>query len=245
MPISYVQSNTSFYAASGSGGDLPCAYDISNTIGNIGIAWLTADKGAGPSGCTDSQGNTWRSFGGYFTNSGYATLFVCTKLKGGTNTVTVHGVVASTSPSIGPELTVLELAPPCGGIAGIQALRGGLALNGVLGGFGGISPLTFQGFLGNSAGQYFNNLLVFLNMPSYAPNGTLYSWAIVGSEGTSALLTSWEDTGTLQVGVVGLSITENDPYNYITFGYSPSSPAPSTSGGSATIMLGLLINTLS
>ena len=78
MPgVSYVQSAVAYYGVAGrSGGSLPCAFGTPNAERGIGIAWITADSGAGPATCTDTQGNVWYEFPGYFTNSGFSTLYV-------------------------------------------------------------------------------------------------------------------------------------------------------------------------
>ena len=243
MPgITFVQANVAYYGVAGSGGALPCAYGSPNVAGNIGIAWVTADAGAGPASCTDTKGNTWYGLRGYFTNSGFSTGFVCPNLKAGANTVTVGGLVAGTGGSQAPVLTVLEYAPPGSGQVGIQALQGGLGVNGVQGWIYG-PVLTFETLFAASSGPYYSTLIVFLSTTEADVSATARTWSIgsvPAGAGVSAVRIQYEDSGTLETGAVADCTVENLPENFITFAFTPTTPALN---GESVALIGLLFNT--
>ena len=236
--VTPVQDAVAYYGSSGSGGSLPCTYTSPNVSGNIGIAWLTADKGAGPSGISDTQGNSWLPFQGTFTEEGYSTLWVCPTLKPGANTVTVTGLVAGTSPSIAPVLTLLELAPPASGWVGIQGIKGPLEIN--LSG----PPLTFEALFSSTQTPYTATLLAFIKTTTAGDAVGAKSWSIATPGGSlaSGVIVTYTDTGLSITGAAAYCTVGNSAENEITFSYSPSSPAlPS----GATFLIGILFNSSS
>lgn len=247
-PPACVQSNVAYYGVAGSGGNLPCDFDEPNTQGNIGIGWVTADKGFGPSGIADENTNTWKSLQGYFTNVGYSTLFVCPSLKPGANVATVSGLVGGTPPSQAPVLTLLEYSPAtllnaAAGIVltGIQALQAALNGNGELGFvFGPV--LTMQGYFGASGATWYSTLLLFINTTSADATATARTWSVGAVPGyalDSGVRAHYEDTGTLETGaVLDCTIGSPDFSNSIKAAYAPGSPGL---GNSSTVAIGLLL----
>jgi hypothetical protein len=257
MPgLTWVQSNVAYYGVSGSGGNLPCAFGSANAERNIGIAWITADSGAGPATCTDTNGNVWYEFPGYFTNSGFSTLYVCPYLKAGPNTVTIGGLVPPSAPGAqSPVLTILEYAvqgcAPCG--VGFQALQAALACNGVLGTWYQGSVLTMESLYSASGGVWYHTLLAFINTTPADGSGIARTWQVnyfpayyVGP--VPSVREHYEDTGTLETGAVADS-TVPYPYakNFITFVPTPAPPPPAPWPGPNTqlftAVIGLLIST--
>lgn len=241
--VTPVQSAAAYYGSAGSGGNLPCSYGSPNTANNIGVAWLTADTGSGPSGISDTQGNTWFYFQGTFTNGGYTTFWVCPNLKAGANTVTVGGVVAGTAPSTAPVLVLLELAPPASGLVGIQAIKGPLGINN--GGiYGDGPPLTFEALFSSTQSPYYSTLLAFIKTAQGGDGVGAKSWSITTPGGSlaSGVIITYTDTGLGITGAVAYCTVENSAENQITFSYSPSTPALP---GDGTILIGLLFNSSS
>jgi hypothetical protein len=252
MPVTYANnSGVAYYGVAGSGGSLPCAFTHPNSDSNIGIAWITADEGYGPAGCTDSNGNIWRGFPGYFTNFGFSTLYVCTNLKAGANTVTVDGLVSpSRMGSQAPVLTVLEYATG-GGVAGIQALQAALAVNGILGSWYQGSVLTLDALYSRSSGSWNTTLIAFINTTLSDTSGVSRTWSIgsVPAYATgSGVRSQYEDTGTLETGAVAdCTIPSPNERVFITFTPTPTPPPPSPWPGPNTqlytAVIGLLVTT--
>jgi len=241
--VTPVQSAAAYYGSAGSGGNLPCSYGSPNTANNIGVAWVTADKGAGPSGLSDTQGNTWFYFQGTFTNGGYTTFWVCPNLKAGANTVTVSGVVGGTAPSTAPVLVLLELAPPASGLVGIQAIKGPLGINN--GGiYGDGPPLTFEALFSSTQSPYYSTLLAFIKTAQGGDGVGAKSWSITTPGGSlaSGVIITYTDTGLGITGAVAYCTVENSAENQVTFSYSPSTPALP---GDGAILIGLLFNSSS
>ena len=256
MPgVTFVQANVAYYAVAGAALALPCAFPSNNTARNIGIAWITADTGSGPSGCTDTNGNVWYGLPGYFSNFGYSTLFVCPSLKPGPNTVTVTGLVAPIGGSQAPVLTILEYAPagcfPCN--IGFQVLQAALACNGVEGTFYQGSALTMESMYNASGGVWYSTLLAFINTTSSDSSGIARTWSValypsyyVGV--LPAVRIQYEDTGTLETGAV-TDCTVGYPHalNFIEFQASPTptppAPYPGPNNQLYTAVIGLLIST--
>jgi hypothetical protein len=250
-----VQANVAYYGVAGAANALACAFTNPNVSKNIGIAWITSDTGAGPSGCTDTLGNIWYALPGYFSNGGYSTLFVCPSLNPGVNTVTVAGLVPPISPRQSPVLTIMEYQPqgcyPCN--IGFQVLQAALACNGInLSWYDG-PVLTMQSMYSASGGVWYSTLIAFINTTSADASGIARTWSLAGFPGYYAgilpgVRVQYEDTGSLETGAVA-DCTIPYPYalNYIEFEASPT-PAPtpiypSPNASIATAMIGLLVST--
>ena len=262
MPgVTYVQSVVAYVAGTGSL-TLSCTFGLPNTERNIGIAWITADEGAGPSGCTDTNGNVWYDLPGYFTNFGYSKLYVCPSLKAGSNTVTITGLVPTAIPgSQAPVLTILEYktqgCAPCQ--VGFQILQAALACNGIFGTFYWGSVLTMESRYNASGGTWYSTLLAFINTTSADTSGIARVWSVPNFPPGSGFPTyyvgpvpdireTYEDTGTLETGAVADStIGYPNDKNYITFLPTPAPLPPVYPGSNSqlyTVVIGLLISTL-
>ena len=236
MPVTYANNHgIAYYGISGSGGSLPCAYDSANVAGNIGMAWLTANEGAGPSGLTDTYSNVWYPFAGYFTNFGYSTIWVCPSLIGGANTVTVRGVIGGPSPSNAPVLSVMEYQPPSSGSVGFQALRGALGVNGIEGWDVYPPVLELDSVFSSSAVPYYSTLVAFLATTPSDSTNTVRTWS-----STANLRFQYTDAGSKQTGAVADATSYNTPANSVVFSYSPTTPP--LVGGYVSIV-GILMNT--
>ena len=250
MPgLTWVQSNVAYYGVSGSGGNLPCAFASNNTQGNIGIAWISQDSSTPSSGVTDTNGNVWYQFPGYYSNFGNSEVWVCPILKPGPNTVTASGLSLA-FPGISPELVLLEYAPvgcaPCN--VGIQCFVATHGPNGYFA-YGMSSPaLTIESRYNASGGAYYQTLVAFIKAQKWATTATARTWSVglyptyyVGN--VPAVRQTYLDPTTLETGAVA-DCTVPYPHadNFITFSYSPGSPAVNSE---ETVLIGLLISTLS
>lgn len=245
----YLDSFAAYYGVDGAADALPVDIVVpAVALGSVlGIVWVTADTGAGPSLPTDPY-NTWVQMpGGYFTNSGYSTLFVCPNMTPGAYTVTVNGLVPGTPPSNAPVATVLLYSLPIG--SGVQALQAALACNGVLTSWYLGPTLTLQAKYSASYGGWHSLLIACINTTPEDSSGIARTWSIesVPVGAVASVRLQYEDTGTLETGAVADSLVDSDVDNFIAFlptpTPAPQPPYPAPIVSIATAMVGLLVST--
>ena len=102
MAATFIQA-ASF--ANGGSTIISLPFPSANAFGNLGLCWCFTSNGLLPPSVGDSNGNTWTYVGAIPTNGLSISLFACTMLAAGANTVTAN---FSDSPINGTPSMIIE-----------------------------------------------------------------------------------------------------------------------------------------